>query len=90
MLAKYDAQNPAALRRLVGAKTQLKPFPRAVMQACYDAAQELYAETSAKNPKFKKVYDNWKSFLDSQNQWFRVSENTYDNFNFNARPTKKS
>src|SRR3712207_9340291 len=26
MLAKYDARNPAALRRLVGAGAQLRPF----------------------------------------------------------------
>ncbi len=29
MLAKYDAQNPPALRRLVASGTQLRPFPRA-------------------------------------------------------------
>ena len=38
MLAKYDAQNPPALRRLVAGGTQLRPFPKAVMEACYKAA----------------------------------------------------
>src|SRR6266516_5361898 len=33
MPAKYDAQNPPALRRLVASGTQLKPFPRAVLEA---------------------------------------------------------
>jgi TRAP-type mannitol/chloroaromatic compound transport system substrate-binding protein len=89
MLAKYDAQNPAALRRLIGAKTQLKPFPRAVMQACYDATQELYAETTEKNPKFKKVFESWSKFRADQTQWFRVAESTYDTFNNSARQTKK-
>ena len=38
MQAKYDANNPAALKRLVQAGSQLKPFPQDVMQACFKAA----------------------------------------------------
>ena len=40
MTAKYDASNPAALKRLVAAGAQLRPFPQAVMEACYKAANE--------------------------------------------------
>ncbi|MDO9709207.1 TRAP transporter substrate-binding protein [Paracraurococcus lichenis] len=79
-MAKYDVQNPQALRRLVAAGTQLRAFPREVMQACYKAAFELYEETAARNANFKKVYEPWKSFRDSQYQWFRVTESTFDNF----------
>jgi TRAP-type mannitol/chloroaromatic compound transport system substrate-binding protein len=79
-MAKYDVQNPQALRRLVAAGTQLRAFPREVMQACYRAAFELYDETAAKNANFKKVYDHWRGFRDSQYQWFRVAESTFDNF----------
>ena len=35
---------------------------------------------SAKNPKFKKVYDSWKPFRNEEVLWFRVVENTFDNF----------
>ncbi len=84
MPAKYDAQNPAALRRLVAGGTELRPFSREVMIACYKAAEELYAETSAKNPKFKKVFDSWNVFRKDQYLWFRVAENTFDNFAFVA------
>ncbi|MBK6803435.1 MAG: TRAP transporter substrate-binding protein [Betaproteobacteria bacterium] len=87
MMAKYDAQNPAALRRLVSGGTQLRPFPRAVMDACYKAAMERYAEESAKNPKWKKIYDNFSAFQREQLLWFRVTENTYDNYLATARPT---
>ena len=79
-MAKYDTQNPPALRRLVGAGTQLRAFPREVLQACYRAAFELYDETAARNPTFKGVYDNFRAFRDAQFQWFRVAENTFDNF----------
>ena len=80
MMAKYDAQNPAALRRLVAGGTQLRPFSKPIMDTCYAAAMEVYAETSAKNPKFKKIYDHYTAFQKEQILWFRVTENTYDNY----------
>ena len=51
-----------------------------MLEACFNAANELYAETSAKNAKFKKIYDSLKAFRADQNLWFRVAENTFDNF----------
>jgi TRAP-type mannitol/chloroaromatic compound transport system substrate-binding protein len=88
MLAKYDALNPAALRRLVGQGVQLKAFSRDIMNACYAAANEVYAEESEKNPKFKKVYDSWKKFRDDQILWFRVAEQNFDNFMATADQAK--
>ncbi|MBM3564676.1 MAG: twin-arginine translocation signal domain-containing protein [Alphaproteobacteria bacterium] len=80
MPAKYDAQNPAALRRLVAGGSKLRPFSREIMEACLKASNELYAETSAKNANFKKVYDSWVKFRDEQNLWFRVAEASFDGF----------
>jgi len=80
MVAKYDAQNMPALRRLVADGAVLKPFSKEIMEACYAAALELYDETAAANANFKKVYEAWKPFRDDANLWFRVSENTFDNF----------
>jgi TRAP-type mannitol/chloroaromatic compound transport system substrate-binding protein len=80
MIAKYDAQNPAALRRLVAGGTKLLAFPQPVMEACFNAAEELYAETAGKNAKFKKVWDNWKPFRAEQNLWAQIADNTFDNF----------
>jgi TRAP-type mannitol/chloroaromatic compound transport system substrate-binding protein len=79
MLAKYDSQNPAALKKLVGSGTLLRPFPRPVMEACYAAANEVYNEIAAKNEKFKKVYEPWKKYREDQLLWFRVAEGTFDN-----------
>ena len=82
MLAKYDAVNPPALRRLVAGGTVLKPFSRPVLEACFDASYQLFDEVAAKNPMFKKMYESLKTFRTDQNLWFRVAENTFDNFNF--------
>ncbi len=80
MLARYDAQNPAALKRLVAGGTQLRAFSKPIMDACYKAALELYEETSAKNPKFKKVHDHQMKFLEEEVLWFRVCEGSFDTF----------
>ncbi|MCX7158642.1 MAG: TRAP transporter substrate-binding protein DctP, partial [Proteobacteria bacterium] len=55
MMAKYDAQNPPALRRLVASGTILKPFPRPVMEAAEKASYEVYEEMSAKSAHFKRI-----------------------------------
>ena len=41
---------------------------------------ETCAEISAKNPKFKKVYDHWKPYRAEQILWSRVAEGGFDNF----------
>jgi len=80
MMARYDALNPAALKKLVASGTQLRAFPRPVMEACYKAALEVFGEISAKNAKFKKIHDHYMKFLEDQVLWFRVAEGNYDNF----------
>jgi TRAP-type mannitol/chloroaromatic compound transport system substrate-binding protein len=89
MVAKYDDQNMPALRRLVEGGTILRPFSREVMEASYAAAFQLYDETAATNAKFKKVYDAWRPFREEQYLWFRVAENSFDNFVY-AKSAKKS
>jgi TRAP-type mannitol/chloroaromatic compound transport system substrate-binding protein len=84
--AKYDAENPAALKRLVAGGAQLTPFPQAVMEACLKAANEVYAEESAKNPEFKKVWDNIVAFRNDMYQWWQVAEYSYDGFMIRTRP----
>ena len=80
MLSKYDAENPKALRELMATGTKLMPFPQPVMEACFAATNQLYDEISAKNPKFKKMYNSWRPFRNEEILWFRVCENTFDNF----------
>ena len=80
MLAKYDALNPPALRRLLANGVNLRPFSNDIMAACYKAANEVFEETMAKNANFKKIFEPWKKFRDEQNLWFSVAENRFDNF----------
>ena len=85
MQSKYDAGNPAALKRLVAGGAKLHPFPQPVMDACYKAALEVYAETSAKNADFKKVYDHMLAFRNDQYLWWQVAEYSFDTYMIRAR-----
>ena len=78
--AKYDARNPIALKQLVASKTKVLPFPKDVMDAGFKEAMALYDELSAKNPNWKKVYEDYSSFRRDQNLWFRFSEATFDRY----------
>ncbi len=80
MAARYDNLNPAAMRRLIASGTQLRAFPRDVLQACYRAAQDFYAEVGAQNPRFKRVHEAWDKYRLDQVQWFRVAEDSLANF----------
>ena len=89
MQAKYDTDNPAALRRLVASGTELRPFSREMMQAAYKASFEVYDEISATNAKFKKVYESWKAFREDEFLWFRVAENTFENFVYSQQASER-
>jgi TRAP-type mannitol/chloroaromatic compound transport system substrate-binding protein len=85
MLAKYDARNPAALRRLLGAGTQLRPFSQEILEAAYKAANEVYDEVSGKNADFKKIYESVRGFRNEEYLWFQVAEYAFDTFMIRAR-----
>ncbi|MDD0840767.1 TRAP transporter substrate-binding protein [Curvibacter sp. HBC61] len=80
MQAKYDALNPTALKQLVGAKTKVVSFPKEVLQASFDASMAIYAELEAKNPDWKKIYSDYRTFQKDQILWFRFAEARFDSF----------
>ena len=80
MQAKYDARNPGALRQLVGSGTKLFRFPKDTMEAAFKESMALYSELSAKNPHWKKVYEDFATFRRDQNLWFRFTEAGFDDF----------
>ncbi len=85
MLASYDAKNPIAIQSLVKSGTQLRRYPNDVLDAAYKAAHGLYDEISAKNPEFKKIWDDVKAFRNNGYLWWQIVEFTYDDFMVRAR-----
>ncbi|QEL22820.1 ABC transporter substrate-binding protein [Bosea sp. F3-2] len=85
MAGRYDVVNPPALKRLVAAGTQLRPFPQDVLEASLKASNELYGEISAKNPDFKKAIETMAAFRSDQYLWWQVAELSFDVFQVRTR-----
>jgi TRAP-type mannitol/chloroaromatic compound transport system substrate-binding protein len=80
MMAKYDQLNPPAMKKLLAGGTKLHTFSPPIMQASLKATREVYAETAATNPNFKKVLDSMNNFQGNGYQWWQVAELGYDSF----------
>ncbi len=78
--ARYDARNPGALKQLVAAKAKVLPFPQSVMDAAFKTTMELYAELETKNPAWKRIYTDYRTFQRDQIFWFRFAESRFDSF----------
>jgi TRAP-type mannitol/chloroaromatic compound transport system substrate-binding protein len=80
MTAKYDTFNPIALKKLVADKTQLKAFPKDVMDAGFKASMEVFAEHEAKSPEFKEIHQDMRAFQRDQLLWDRFSELRFNQY----------
>jgi TRAP-type mannitol/chloroaromatic compound transport system substrate-binding protein len=85
---KYDAVNASALKRLAGQGAVLQPFSPEVMDACYKAANELYAEINQTNPMFKKLYDSYTAFQSDAYLWHQVADYTMEAYMIRYRNQK--
>ena len=77
-LAKYDASNGLALRRLVAQGAVLKPFPQDIIDAAYAAWKEVVEELYAKNPLFKSIHESQQAFLVSNSIYAQIADFSYD------------
>ena len=85
MTAKYDVLNPQAVKRLVASGAELRPFPQPVMEACYNSANEIYAELAQSNAHFKRMLDSLTAFRSDSYQWMQVAELAFDSFMMRMR-----
>lgn len=80
MLAKYDARNPEALRRLIAEGAKIQRMPKEVMDAAFKASREVFAEFEAKSEDFRRLNAHYQKFLRDEYAWFRLSELSYDQY----------
>ncbi|MGQ3283249.1 TRAP transporter substrate-binding protein [Bosea sp. (in: a-proteobacteria)] len=78
MQAKYDALNPPALKRLIAGGAQLRPLPNDILRQSYKHTKDLYAEMSAANPAFKKIYDHLWAFQQDSTRYWQISDLSFD------------
>lgn len=50
------------------------------MDAAFKAANEFYAEASARNPLFKRGYESMVAFRKDNYSWWQVGEYSYDSY----------
>ncbi len=83
ILARYDAENPPALERLVG--VLLQRFPDDVMRAGWQASTDVLEQFAAEDETFDRVYRAWRDFRKRTFAYFRVNELAYQSFAFAER-----
>jgi len=82
MIARYDALNPAALRRLQAEGVTARPFSDEILAATRDAAFGLMEENAAAEAGYRKILDSWQAARQSSFDWFSTAEQTYARFSF--------
>jgi len=85
VVGKYDYLNPVGLKKLISQGAILRAFPQPVLEACYSAALDLYAELGKSNPMFKKLYDSLLAFRSDSTAWNQVAELGFDTFMMRMR-----
>lgn len=78
MYSQFETRNLAALREMTeDGKVEVQTFPPEVLKELKKLSDEVMAEEAAKDPDFKKVYENYAKFLKDNSAWIKVSEETY-------------
>ena len=65
----------AAVVYFAGTASGGGPFVRVLAKA---------AEIAGQNPKFRRIWESYRPYRTELYQWFRISENSFDNFAFPA------
>ena len=82
---KYDYVNPPALKRLIASGAILKPFPQEVLETCYKAANEIYADLSKTNAISARCTPACRRSATNSLAWMQVAELSFDSFMMRMR-----
>jgi len=80
VMARYDSQNPAALRRAVASGAQLQPFDEALLDACFAASQNVLTGLGEADSRFKDIWDSMMGMRRDGYLWSQVAESTFDTY----------
>jgi TRAP-type mannitol/chloroaromatic compound transport system substrate-binding protein len=78
MLDEYTGRNNAAMVELVNTHgVEVRRLPDDVLSALKQYSNEIYAEISAEDPSFAKIYKAYKAFGEQAKKYHKVSEEAY-------------
>jgi TRAP-type mannitol/chloroaromatic compound transport system substrate-binding protein len=78
----YDAENPAALQRLIADGVQLRRYSNSIMEAARTASNEILEERAAADATYRSIYTPWRDFREAAFRWFGTAEKAYSEFAF--------
>jgi len=85
MLSSYDTLNGSALQRLIKGGTELVPYDYSILQAAKAASFQLYADISAKDQDFRRLFNQWQKFRNEVSSWNKINEFSYSSFTYSQR-----
>ncbi|RJG46250.1 TRAP transporter substrate-binding protein [Mesorhizobium sp. DCY119] len=80
MLQKYDYLNASAIKSLVAKGAKLSPFSREILDVCFVESHKVYAEESAVNPEFAKLWGSLKAFRGEYYLNLQIAEYSFDTY----------
>jgi TRAP-type mannitol/chloroaromatic compound transport system substrate-binding protein len=80
MLARYDAKNREALKRLVDSGVKLTPYSQEIMAAAETASFALFDEFAGKDADFKALFEPWKEFRTGVYEWNKINETGFSSY----------
>jgi TRAP-type mannitol/chloroaromatic compound transport system substrate-binding protein len=88
MLARYDAENPLALERLVNDHgVRLRVFSDEILRAAWRESNAFLEERAAADATFRRVYESWRAFRERSFPYFAGNEQHYARFAFAQIPS---
>lgn len=80
VMARYDVANAAALQELIGTGTIVRPYTNDILEAAFDAAENVYSDIAAENDAFATMLASYMDFRRYGYAWFRRSEYAFSTF----------
>ncbi len=80
MQRRYDARNPAALKRILEQGVTLRPFSEDLLSGALEASIQILEDHAAKDAGYKKIHDHWKAARADQFKFFSTAELAYAQF----------
>ena len=86
-LARYDVENPKALRRLVDEHgVTMRAYSDDILQAAWRESNAYLEEQAAADATFRRVYESWNAYRQDVFPYFAGNEQSYARFAFDQVP----
>jgi TRAP-type mannitol/chloroaromatic compound transport system substrate-binding protein len=80
MQRRYDARNPAALKRILSHGVALRPFSDDLLEGALAASTQILEDYAAADAGYAEIYQHWKTSRADQFQFFSTAELAYAKF----------